>query len=209
MNERQSRLLATIIDQFLETAAPIGSKQIVERGFFDVSGATVRNEMQVLAERLGAMPGVDEVRLDLAWIERLRHLAELGRRLALALGGLFGLGVLLVVGNTVRLSVESRRREIEVVMLIGATHAFVRRPFLYSGAWYGFGGGVFALALLSLGGHWLALPVAALADSYGAQFSLPALDVTGSTILLSCSTLLGWLGAWLAVTRHLASIKPR
>lgn len=165
--------------------------------------------MQTLAERLGQMTGVDEVRLDLAWIERLRNLAALGRRLALALGVLFGLGVLLVVGNTVRLSVESRRREIEVIMLIGATHAFVRRPFLYSGAWYGFGGGVFALALLSLGGHWLALPVVALADSYGAQFSLPALDVTGSTILLSCSTLLGWLGAWLAVTRHLASIKPR
>ncbi|WP_075880865.1 permease-like cell division protein FtsX [Vreelandella massiliensis] len=165
--------------------------------------------MQALAARLEEMAGIDEVRLDLAWMERLRNLAELGRRLALALGVLFGLGVLLVVGNTVRLSVESRRREIEVVMLIGATHAFVRRPFLYSGAWYGFGGGVFALVLLSLGGQWLSLPVAALAESYGAQFSLPALDVTGSTILLSCSTLLGWLGAWLAVTRHLASIMPK
>ena len=95
--------------------------------------------MQQLASRLEALSGVDEVRLDLAWVERLRHLAELGRRVALALGALFGLGVLLVVGNTIRLAVESRRREIEVVMLIGATHAFVRRPFLYSGAWYGFG----------------------------------------------------------------------
>ncbi|WP_444679389.1 cell division protein FtsX [Halomonas sp. E19] len=84
------------------------------------------------------------MRLDLAWIERLRHLAELGRRLALALAVLFGLGVLLVVGNTIRLAVESRRQEIEVVMLIGATHAFVRRPFLYSGAWYGLGGGLLA-----------------------------------------------------------------
>ncbi|KPQ22956.1 MULTISPECIES: permease-like cell division protein FtsX [unclassified Halomonas] len=165
--------------------------------------------MQTLAERLEDMPGVDEVRVDLAWVERLRHLAALGTRVALALGVLFGLGVLLVVGNTIRLSVESRRREIEVVMLIGATHAFVRRPFLYSGAWYGFGGGVLALGLLSLGNHWLSLPVAALAASYGASFSLPQLDVTGSTILLSCSTLLGWLGAWLAVSRHLASIRPR
>ncbi|OJA06657.1 permease-like cell division protein FtsX [Halomonas sp. QHL1] len=165
--------------------------------------------MQQLAARLEALSGVDEVRLDLAWVERLRNLAELGRRVALALGALFGLGVLLVVGNTIRLSVESRRREIEVVMLIGATHAFVRRPFLYSGAWYGFGGGLLALALLGLGNHWLSLPVAALAASYGASFSLPQLDVTGSTILLSCSTLLGWLGAWLAVTRHLSSIRPR
>ena len=165
--------------------------------------------MQQLANTLEALAGVDEVRVDLAWVERLRNLAELGRRVALALGALFGLGVLLVVGNTIRLSVESRRREIEVVMLIGATHAFVRRPFLYSGAWYGVGGGLLALGLLGVGNHWLSLPVAALAASYGASFSLPQLDVTGSTILLSCSTLLGWLGAWLAVTRHLSSIRPR
>lgn len=165
--------------------------------------------MQQLANTLEALSGVDEVRVDLAWVERLRNLAELGRRVALALGALFGLGVLLVVGNTIRLSVESRRREIEVVMLIGATHAFVRRPFLYSGAWYGLGGGLLALCLLGLGNHWLSLPVAALAASYGASFSLPQLDATGSTILLTCSTLLGWLGAWLAVTRHLSSIRPR
>ena len=165
--------------------------------------------MQQLASTLEALAGVDEVRVDLAWVERLRHLAALGRRVALALGVLFGLGVLLVVGNTIRLAVESRRREIEVVMLIGATHAFVRRPFLYSGAWYGLGGGLLALGLLGLGNHWLSLPVAALAASYGASFSLPQLDMTGATILLSCSTLLGWLGAWLAVTRHLTSIRPR
>ena len=165
--------------------------------------------MAQLAQRLEAFSGVDEVRVDLAWVERLRHLADLGRRVALALGVLFGCGVLLVVGNTIRLAVESRRREIEVVMLIGATHAFVRRPFLYSGAWYGVGGGLLALGLLGLGNHWLSLPVAALAASYGASFVLPQLDVTGSTILLSCSTLLGWLGAWLAVTRHLSSIRPR
>lgn len=165
--------------------------------------------MEALAGQLEGLAGVDEVRLDLAWVERLRHLANLGRRVALALGVLFGFGVLLVVGNTIRLAVESRRREIEVVMLIGATHAFVRRPFLYSGAWYGFGGGGLALLLLGLGNHWLSLPVAALAASYGADFSLPQLDVTGSTILLACSTLLGWLGAWLAVSRHLASIRPR
>lgn len=165
--------------------------------------------MEQLAQRLETFTGVDEVRLDLAWVERLRHLADLGRRVALALGALFGLGVLLVVGNTIRLAVESRRREIEVVMLIGATHAFVRRPFLYSGAWYGFGGGLLALGLLGIGNHWLAMPVAALAASYGANFVLPQLDVAGSTILLSCSTLLGWLGAWLAVTRHLSSIRPR
>ena len=162
-----------------------------------------------LADSLEAVSGVDEARLDLAWLERLRHLAELGSRLALALALLFGLGVLLVVGNTIRLAVESRRQEIEVVMLIGATHAFVRRPFLYSGAWYGLGGGLLAWGLLALGSQWLAMPVSALAASYGATFSLPQLGPEGSAILLSCSTLLGLLGAWIAVSRHLAGVRPR
>ena len=162
-----------------------------------------------LAEQLGGVSGVDEVRLDLAWLERLRRLAELGQRLTLALAVLFGLGVLLIVGNTIRLAVESRRKEIEVVTLIGATHAFVRRPFLYSGAWYGLGGGLLAWGLLSLGGQWLAAPVQALAQSYGAHFAMPGLGLDGSAILLISSTLLGWLGGWMAVSRHLSEIRPR
>ncbi|MDN3521315.1 permease-like cell division protein FtsX [Halomonas ramblicola] len=165
--------------------------------------------VRALAGELEAIAGVAEIRLDLAWIERLRHLAELGRRLALALAVLFGGGVLLVVGNTIRLAVESRRQEIEVVTLIGATHAFVRRPFLYSGAWYGLGGGLLAWALLALGGEWLSAPVAALAASYGASFGLPRLGPGGSATLVSCSILLGWLGAWIAVSRHLAEVRPR
>lgn len=166
-------------------------------------------KIQALAERLGEISGIEEVRLDLAWLERLRQLTEVGRRVTLALAVLFGLGVLLVVGNTIRLAVENRRREIEVVTLIGATHAFVRRPFLYSGAWYGLGGGLLALLLLTLGGDWLSAPVAALAASYGAHYSLPSPGLAGSTTLLGCSILLGWLGAWIAVSRHLAGIKPR
>ncbi|MDR5900657.1 permease-like cell division protein FtsX [Halomonas icarae] len=165
--------------------------------------------VRALAESLAAVPGVEEVRLDLAWIERLRSLAELGQRVTLALAVLFGGGVLLVVGNTIRLAVESRRKEIEVVTLIGATHGFVRRPFLYSGAWYGLGGGLLAWGLLTLGGEWLATPVSALAASYGASFSLPRLGVGGSAFLVGCSMLLGWLGAWIAVSRHLAEVKPR
>ena len=171
-------------------------------------GDVAPGSMQALAEHFAGMAGVDEVRLDLAWVERLRQITQLGDRLALGLGVLFGLGVLLVVGNTIRLAVESRRREIEVVMLIGATHAFVRRPFLYSGAWYGLGGGIIALVLLGLGGEWLSSPITSLAQSYGADFVMPSLGLGGSTILLSCSTLLGLMGAWLAVSRHLASIKP-
>lgn len=162
-----------------------------------------------LGEQLEAIEYVDEVRLDLAWLERLRRLAELGKRLTLALGMLFGFGVLLIVGNTIRLSVESRRKEIEVVTLIGATHAFVRRPFLYSGAWYGLGGGIVAWIMLHLGVEWLASPIQALAESYGAHFSVPGLGFVASATLLFSSTLLGWLGGWIAVSRHLAVTRPR
>ncbi|MCG7601680.1 permease-like cell division protein FtsX [Halomonas sp. McH1-25] len=162
-----------------------------------------------LSGQLDDVEGVDEVRLDMAWLERLNRLAELGQRLTLALGVLFGLGVLLIVGNTIRLAVESRRQEIEVVTLIGATHAFVRRPFLYSGAWYGLGGGLLAWGMLTLGGQWLAAPVQALAQSYGATFVMPSLGTEGSAILLVSSTLLGWLGSWIAVSRHLKDIRPR
>ncbi|MFC0268837.1 permease-like cell division protein FtsX [Kushneria aurantia] len=164
---------------------------------------------QALAERLGAIDGVEEARLDMAWLERLRQLGELGRRIVLVFGVLFGLGVLLVVGNTIRLAVESRREEIEVVTLIGATHAFVRRPFLYVGAWYGLGGGLLALALLTLGRGWLSAPINAIAQSFGSRFELPGIGPGGSLLLLLVSTLLGLIGAWLAVGRHLAEIRPR
>ncbi|WP_136068956.1 permease-like cell division protein FtsX [Modicisalibacter radicis] len=162
-----------------------------------------------LRGQLESVEGVDEVRIDLAWLERLSSLAAFGQRLALALAVLFGFGALLIVGNTIRLAVESRRREIEVVTLIGATHAFVRRPFLYSGAWYGLGGGLSAWLLLSLGGRWLTAPLQTLAESYGAQFVMPGLGWQGSAMLLASSTLLGWLGGWVAVHRHLAETRPR
>ncbi|KGA01101.1 cell division protein FtsX [Cobetia amphilecti] len=170
---------------------------------------TTPESVRALATRLEGEPGVASARLDLAWLERLRQLGELGQKVTLGLALLFGLGVLLVVGNTIRLSVESRRQEIEVVTLIGATHAFVRRPFLYSGAWYGLGGGLLACGILALGGNWLAAPVTALVQSYGGNYVLPALGVAGGATLLFSSTILGWIGAWIAVGRHLASISPR
>ncbi|ANF59243.1 permease-like cell division protein FtsX [Halotalea alkalilenta] len=166
-------------------------------------------EAERLAERLGTLEGVDEARLDLAWLERLRELGALGQRLTLGLAVLFGFGVLLVVGNTIRLAVENRRKEIEVVTLIGATRAFVRRPFLYSGAWFGLGGGVLAVLLLTLGRGWLSAPIGALARSYGSDYALPSLGGGGSLLMVACSILLSLIGAWVAVGRHLAEIRPR
>lgn len=165
--------------------------------------------VQDLNARLGKIEGVDEARVDLEWLERLHEIGVLGQRATLGLGVLFGLGVLLVVGNTIRLAVENRRKEIEVVTLIGATRAFVRRPFLYSGAWYGLGGGILAIILLLLGRSWMSTPIQRLAQSYGSSYSIPSLGVGGSLLLIICSILLGLVGAWIAVGRHLSDFRAR
>ena len=166
-------------------------------------------DVKALSETLKRLPGVDEVQIDLAWLQRLKAVKGLGNRLVLALGALFGFGVILIVGNTVRLSVESRRHEIEVITLLGATQGFVRRPFLYTGALYGAGGGLLALLLLTLGRGWLSAPIRALAESYGSQYTLPGPGLSGSLLLFSCSILLSLLGAWMAVSHHWARIRPR
>lgn len=164
---------------------------------------------QALVERLQALPEVEEAQLDLAWVKRLYHIMELGQRTIAALGILLGLAVLLVIGNTIRLAIENRRQEIVVVKLIGATDAFVRRPFLYTGIWYGLGGGLLAWLLINLSLYWLDAPVRSLASAYASDFSLIGLSLQDSLLLLLSSTILGWLGAWIAVGRHLGNVEPQ
>ncbi len=121
---------------------------------------------------------------------------------------LLGAGVMLVIGNTIRLDVQNRRSEIEVMKLVGATDGFARRPFLYGGIWYGLGGGLLALVLVAAATAALGPPVAQLAAAYGSQFRLQGLSPrTGAVVLLAAGAL-GWLGAWLASMRHIRSIEP-
>jgi cell division transport system permease protein len=162
-----------------------------------------------LAAALEAEPGAAFVQHDALWRERLAAWLGLGARLAWVVALLLGLGALLVVGNTVRLDIQGRAEEIAIVQLLGATDGFVRRPFLYLGAWYGLFAGL--LALLLVLGAVLALraPAAALAGSYGG--SVPALAAPlagGSAALLAVAMLLGWLGAWLAAGHHLRQARP-
>ena len=121
---------------------------------------------------------------------------------------LLGLAVLLITGNTIRLEIQNRRDEIEITKLIGATNGFIRRPFLYSGFWYGVMGAVVAGLLVELAFLQLHSPVRQLAGLYQSGFSLQTLSLTESLALLVAGTSLGLLGAWLAVGRHLAAIEP-
>jgi cell division transport system permease protein len=123
-------------------------------------------------------------------------------------GGLLGAGVVLIVGNTIRLDILNRRAEIEVMKLVGASDGFTRRPFLYSGVWYGLGGGLMALMLVAIAAAVLARPVEGLAKLYGSQFHLQGLGFATGALLLGLAASLAWLGSWLAATRHIRSIEP-
>ncbi len=161
-----------------------------------------------LLEQLETAPEVESVRLDMQWIKRLNALLETSQRGVLILAALLAMSVPLVVGNTIRLAINNRRDEIEITKLIGATDAFIRRPFLYSGLWYGLSGGIIAWLLVTSSFGLLSAPVERLSLLYDSAFILHALDFTTSLKLLIISALLGWLGSWLAVGRHLREIEP-
>ncbi|WP_323846237.1 permease-like cell division protein FtsX [Microbulbifer magnicolonia] len=165
-------------------------------------------QLESLAQNLRDSALTDAVVLDMAWVQRLAQLTELGRRLSAGLALLLALGVILVVVNTIRLHIESRREEILVVKLVGGTDAFVRRPFLYSGLCYGFFGGLLAWLLVAAGVALLSGPVAGLSSSYGSGYALQGPGLRYLLGLTGGAALLGLLGAWLAVARHIKAIEP-
>ena len=172
-----------------------------------VSNVAEPEAAEALVEELREWGGVDDVRLDMKWVQRLHAILEMGRRVALALGIALALGVLLVVGNTIRLAVQNRRDEIVVVKLVGGTDGYVRRPFLYTGLWYGLIGGLLGWLLVWAGMLWLDGAVAGLSALYRSGFRLSGPGFVELGTLLLSGAVLGLLGAWLAVGRHLRDIE--
>ncbi len=156
-----------------------------------------------LATSLTAMPEAEIVQHDAVWRDRLSAWLAFGGRIAWVLAAMLGAGALLVVGNTVRLDIQSRQDEIGVLQVLGATDGFIRRPFLYLGAIYGLAAGVFALGLLALAGVALQPSLAQLVTSYGGGFALQGPGIVGAVAVAVGAMLLGWLGAWLATGHHL------
>lgn len=165
--------------------------------------------LEQLRDELARLPKVESVLLDTVWAKRLSGIVRLGRDIALLLAALLGSALVAVTGNTIRLQILSQQEEIEVSKLIGATDAFIRRPFLYHGALQGLGGGLAAWLIVSLGLHFLNTGIDDLARLYGAHFRLQAPGPVEMLGLLLFAGLLGWLGAFLAVGRHLRRIEPR
>jgi cell division transport system permease protein len=165
--------------------------------------------VSALKQALLARPQVEQAVLDMEWLQRLNSLMELGHRIVLAIGSMLVLGVALILGNTIRLAIENRREEILIVKLVGGSNAFVRRPFLYTGLWYGVGGGICAALLVSLSLWMLEEPARNLARLYQSSFSLQGLGLMGGLNLVILGGLLGLFGAALAVSRDLRRIEPR
>jgi cell division transport system permease protein len=164
--------------------------------------------IEALLKRLDALPEVDLAQLDMQWLQRLRSINETGQRGISILAILLSLSVLLVIGNTIRLAILNRQTEIRVIKLVGGTNTFVRRPFLYTGMWYGFLGGVLAWIALLISLLIISGPIDELAALYDSQFTLKWFGGQMLFALPICGLLLGVMGAWLAVSRHLNAIEP-
>jgi cell division transport system permease protein len=168
-----------------------------------------RDDIVALARALRALPRVDLVQDDGQWRARLDALIALGRRATLLLALLLGAAAVLVIGNTVRLDVRTRADEIAVQQLVGASAGFVRRPYLYEGVWYGLAAGVIAVLLVLLMEAVLVAPVRQLAASYAGRLRFGGLQWDALAVAPVIAAALGWIGAWLASTRHLARMRPR
>jgi len=171
--------------------------------------SNTERSIELLNEELGNLPEADFVQVDTEWVRRFHAILEILQR-SIAIGaGLLGAAILVIIGNTIRLDIQNRREEIEVTKLIGASNAFVRRPFLYTGLWYGLGGGLLALALVHYGLRAIDAPVARLAGLYDSSFTVRSLDAAESLLIVGTGVLLGLVGSWVAAARHMRRIEPR
>ena len=199
------------LQQSTELAEVIGdlSQNPLPDAYIVYPKATEAKAMESLRDELKSWSQFDHVQLDSAWVHRLEAVLRFGRLAVAILAGLLSFALIAITFNTIRLQILTRRDEIEVAKLIGATDGFIRRPFLYFGLIQGLLGGVAAWLIVSgsvlLLNHYLG----DLASVYASEFSLLSLSIADSSTLLGFSAYLGWLGAWFSVSQHLWQIEPR
>jgi cell division transport system permease protein len=163
----------------------------------------------LLQEELANLPETALVQVDTEWVQRFHAILDIVRQ-AIAIGAaLLGIAIVVVIGNTIRLDIENRREEIEVTKLIGASNAFVRRPFLWTGFWYGLLGGLLALGLVYYGLYLLEGPVARLAGLYQGNIAIAAMSLAEAGAIVGTGVFLGLAGSWLTTSRHMRRIEPR
>jgi cell division transport system permease protein len=173
------------------------------------SPANTPQSMTLLREELDGLPETELVQVDTEWVQRFHAILEIVQRAIMIGGGLLGAAIVVIIGNTIRLEIQNRRDEIEVTKLIGASNAFVRRPFLWSGFWFGLFGSLLALGLVQYGLYLLRPTVARLAGLYQSGVTMLTLDLRDSLAIVAIGVALGLAGSWLAAARHMRSIEPK
>lgn len=173
------------------------------------SAALSTIQVEQLISQLEKLPGVTSTELDMKWLQRLQAILQIGHRAATLLLIIFAIAVVLIIGNTIRLTTQAHHDEILVIKLIGGSNAFIRRPFLYSGILYGLGGALVAWLLIQLMLLALEGPISTLAGLYESSFSLAGLSIGASFLLITGASLLGLIASWLAVNRYINKIEPR
>lgn len=163
----------------------------------------------LLQEEIGNLPEADHVQVDTEWVQRFHAILDIVRQAILMGAVLLAVAIVVIIGNTIRLDIENRREEIEVTKLIGATNAFVRRPFLWTGFWYGLFGGLMALGLVFYGLYMLKGPVLRLSGLYQSSISASSLDLAESAAIVAVGVLLGLFASWITTARHMRRIEPR
>ena len=173
------------------------------------SAANTGQSIVLLQEELGNLPEADTVQVDTEWVQRFHAILDILRRAIVIGASLLGVAIVIIIGNTIRLDIQNRREEIEVTKLIGASNAFVRRPFLWSGFWYGLCGGLLAVGLVHYGLYLLEQPVARLAGLYQSGIVVMSLSANETLTVIGIGVALGLTGSWFAAARHMRRIEPR
>jgi cell division transport system permease protein len=173
------------------------------------SAANTAQSMILLREELASLPETELVQVDTEWVQRFHAILEIVQRAVMIGAGLLGLAIIVVIGNTIRLEIQNRRDEIDVTKLIGASNAFVRRPFLWSGFWYGLFGSLLGLGLVWYGLYLLQPAVARLAGLYQSGLTVLTLGLQDSLAIIGIGITLGLIGSWFAAARHMRAIEPK
>jgi cell division transport system permease protein len=173
-----------------------------------IAEAMTTGGSKLLVDKLQREKGIDLVRVDLDWIEKLQAILTLAVDIVIAIAALLLISVLLIVSNTIRLNILNQRDEIEVLKLVGATNSFIQRPYLYAGAWYGLLGGIIAWVLTLGMVTWLQSGLMSLMGLYQLQFEVLLLNFEEVGILLMMATGLGFIASFISVKQYLVKIEP-
>ena len=166
-------------------------------------------ELDKLRTELSQLPEVEHAQLDLQWVKRLQAMLQVGVHLSQVMALVLGLVVLFSVMNTLKLLIAQRQSEIEVTLLVGGSHAYIRRPFLYLGLWYGLFGGLLAVIVVETLLWWVESPIANMSALYESSFQVQSMSLSLFSQVLLFSSLLGVMAAWLEVSMHLRRALPK